>query len=124
MKQTVENYFGLLKIQVKFLKKLSLEVFDHLVCLHMISLLAILHCLIIKSKISLQNLLNTHLTERTHFIRLVMIKMPFCTSEQPERYKMWSCLKMFDALHYLLDNIFIRFRSKLYRQFCGYSNGY
>ena len=26
---------------------------------------------------------------------------------------------MCDALHYLLDNIFIRFRSKLYRQILG-----
>ena len=32
---------------------------------------------------------------------------------------MWSCQKMCDALHYLLDNIFIRFGSKLYRQFVG-----
>ena len=44
-----------------------------------------------------------------------MIKMPFFTSEQPKRYKLWSCQKMCDALHYLLDNIFIRFGSKLYR---------
>ena len=28
-------------------------------------------------------------------------------------YKLWSCRKMCDALHYLLDNIFIRFDSKL-----------
>ena len=47
MKEMVKNYFGLLKIQVKFLIDLSLEVFKHLVCLHMISLLSILHCLII-----------------------------------------------------------------------------
>ena len=37
------------------------------------------------------------------------------TYEQPKRYKLWSCQKMCDALHYLLDNIFIRFGSKLYR---------
>ena len=35
----------------------------------------------------------------------------FFTSEQPKRYKFWSCQKMCDALHYLLDNIFIRFVS-------------
>ena len=40
---------------------------------------------------------------------------PFFTSEQPKRYKLWSCQKMCDALHYLFDNIFIRFGSKLYR---------
>ena len=35
------------------------------------------------------------------------------TSEQLKRCKLWSCQKMCDALHYLLDNIFIRFGSKL-----------
>ena len=43
-------------------------------------------------------------------------KNAFFASEQPKRYKLWSCHKMCDALHYLLDNIFIRFGSKLYRQ--------
>ena len=44
-------------------------------------------------------------------------KNAFFTSEQPKRYKLWSCQKMCDALNYLLDNIFIiRFGSKLYRQ--------
>ena len=38
-------------------------------------------------------------------------KNAFFTSEQPKRYKLWSCQKMCDALHYLLDNIFIRFGS-------------
>ena len=41
-------------------------------------------------------------------------KNAFFTSEQPKRYKLWSSQKMCDALHYLLDNIFIRFGSKLY----------
>ena len=40
----------------------------------------------------------------------------FVTSEQPKRYKLWSCQKMCDALHYLLDNKFIRFGLKLYIQ--------
>ena len=35
---------------------------------------------------------------------------------QPKRYSLLSCHKMCDALHYVLDNIFIRFGSKLYRQ--------
>ena len=35
-------------------------------------------------------------------------KNVFFTSEQPKRYKLWSCQKMCDAPHYLLDNIFIR----------------
>ena len=39
LKEMVKIYFGLLKIQVKFLINCSLEVFEHLACLHMISLL-------------------------------------------------------------------------------------
>ena len=45
----------------------------------------------------------------------VMINCLF-TSEQPKRYKLWSCPKMCDTLHYILDNIFIRFCSNLYSQ--------
>ena len=47
----------------------------------------------------------------------------FFTSEQHRQYKLWSCQKMCDALHYLLDNIFIRFGSKLYRQIVGIPMG-
>ena len=43
-------------------------------------------------------------------------KNAFFTSEQPKLYKLGSCQKMCDALHYHLDNFFIRFGSKLYRQ--------
>ena len=32
-------------------------------------------------------------------------KNAFITSEQHKRYKLWLCQKMYDALHYLLDNI-------------------
>ena len=47
----------------------------------------------------------------------------FFTSEQPKRYKLWSCQKMCDALYYLLNNIFIRFGSTLYRQIVGIPMG-
>ena len=50
-------------------------------------------------------------------------KNAFFTSEQPKRYKLWSCQKICDALHYLLENIFIRFGSKLYRQIVGIPMG-
>ena len=53
----------------------------------------------------------TELIEQT-FIR----EGSLFTSEQPKRFKFWSCQKVCDALHYLLDNIFIRFGSKLSRQ--------
>ena len=50
-------------------------------------------------------------------------KNVFLTSEQPKRYKLWSCQKMRDAVHYLLDNTFIRVGSKLYRKIVGIPMG-
>ena len=50
-------------------------------------------------------------------------KNAFFTSEQPKRYKLWSCQKMCDALHHHLHNIFIRFWLKLYRQIVGIPMG-
>ena len=40
----------------------------------------------------------------------------FFTSEQPKIYNLESCQK---SRHYLLDNIFIRLGSELYRQIVG-----
>ena len=41
------------------------------------------------------------------------------TSEKPKQYRAWSCENVCDALTLLLDNIFIRFGTKLYRQVVG-----
>ena len=46
-----------------------------------------------------------------------MIKMPFLLMNNLNDIKCGQ--KMCDALHYLLDNIFIRFGLKLYRQIVG-----
>ena len=43
----------------------------------------------------------------------------FFTSEQHKLCHLWSYQKIYDVLHYLLDNIFIGFGSKLYRQIVG-----
>ena len=56
--------------------------------------------------------------------KLILPNGTVIPSEQPKRYKWWPCQKMCDALHYLLDNIFIGFGSNLYRQIVGISNGY
>ena len=73
---------------------------------------------LIKEKLT--ELIKETFNERAHLIWLVMIKkIPFFTSKQPKRFKLWSCQKICDALHYLIDNIFIRFASKLYRQIKG-----
>ena len=47
----------------------------------------------------------------------------FFTSEDTKRYKLWSCQIVCEALIYLLDNIYIRFGTKLYRQIVGIPMG-
>ena len=47
----------------------------------------------------------------------------FFTSEKPKKYHAWSCQNVYDALTFLLDNIFIRFDTKLYRQVVGIPMG-
>ena len=41
------------------------------------------------------------------------------TSDTVRNYILWSCQKECEALTFLLDNIYIRFGSKLYRQIIG-----
>ena len=53
----------------------------------------------------------------------VMTEMHFCTSEKPKKYHAWSCQNVCDALTFLLDNIFIQFGTKLYRQVVGIPMG-
>ena len=47
----------------------------------------------------------------------------FFTSDVYKNYNLWSCQKVCEALVYLLDNIFIRFGTKLYRQSIGIPMG-
>ena len=47
----------------------------------------------------------------------------FFTSSDQSRYTLWSCQIVCDALSYLLDNIYIRFGTKLYRQIAGIPMG-
>ena len=49
----------------------------------------------------------------------VMTEIHFFTSDEPRKYHAWSCQNVCDALTFLLDNIFIRFGTKLYRQVVG-----
>ena len=51
---------------------------------------------------------------------LIISKPP---GDNKDNCNLWSCQKMCDALHYFLDNIFIRFGSKLYRQIVGIPMG-
>ena len=47
----------------------------------------------------------------------------FFTSENPKNYHAWSSQNVCDALTFLMDNIFIRFGTKLYRQVVGIPMG-
>ena len=47
----------------------------------------------------------------------------FFTSEKPKKYHAWSCQNVCDAMTFLLDNIYIRFGTKLYRQVVGIPMG-
>ena len=47
----------------------------------------------------------------------------FFTSDAVGNYNLWSCQKVCEALTFLLDNIYIRFGSKLYRQIVGIPMG-
>ena len=53
---------------------------------------------------------------KIHFVLPVTIGKRFFTSTDHRGYTLWSCQNVYDALSYLLDNIYIRFGNKLYRQ--------
>ena len=47
----------------------------------------------------------------------------FTSADHYRRYHLWSCQNVCDALSFLLDNIYIRFGTKLYRQIVGIPMG-
>ena len=55
--------------------------------------------------------------------RLSNDRNAFFTSDAVRSYNLWSCQKVCEALTFLLDNICIRFGSKLYRQIVGIRMG-
>ena len=50
-------------------------------------------------------------------------RQAFFASGDTKRYKLWSCQNVCEALVYLLDNIYIRFGTGLYRQIVGVPMG-
>ena len=47
----------------------------------------------------------------------------FFTNDAVRNYNLWYCQKECEALTFLLDNIYFRFGSKLYRKTCRYFIG-
>ena len=89
------------------------------VCLLMIFLLFTLLYLIILLKINLLILLKEPSREKALFTLHVMTEMHFLLQKSLKKYHAWSCQNVCDALTLLLDNIFVRFGTKLYRQVVG-----
>ena len=81
----------------------------------MISLLSILHYLKILAKKKLTESIEQTFNRESSLYLACNEKRAFFTYAQPKVFKLWSCQKVCDTLHSLLDNIFIRFGSKLYR---------
>ena len=52
-----------------------------------------------------------------------MTEMQFLLQKNLKKYDAWSCQNVCDALTFLLDNIFIQFGTKLYRQVVGIPMG-
>ena len=52
-----------------------------------------------------------------------MVHQAFFTSEVHKKYTLWTCQKVCEALTFLLDNIYIRFGTKLFRQIVGIPMG-
>ena len=51
------------------------------------------------------------------------MRRTYTTSDAVRNYNLWFCQKVCEALTFLLDNIYIRFGSKLYRQIVGIPMG-
>ena len=84
---------------------------------------SILHYLIILSKKKITELIEQTFNREGSFYLACYEKRAFFTSEQPKIFNLWSCQKVCDALNYLLDNLSIKFGSKLYRQIVGIPMG-
>ena len=76
-----------------------------------------------EERASLIDLINrTFIRENTQYLACNG-ECAFFTSDVYNNHNLWSCQKVCDALVYLLDNIFIRFGTKLYRQTIGIPTG-
>ena len=123
MKEMVKIYFGLFNNSGEILNKLKSRGFlaSGLSTYDFSILYTTLPHNLIKEKLT-ELIEQTFNRERSLYLACNDENALF-TSEKPKRYKLWSCQKMCDALHYPLDNIFIRFGSKLCRQIVGIPMG-
>ena len=98
MRHPVKTYFGLLKIQVKFLINLKLEISMRPVCLLMIfsTLYTTLPHNLIKDKL-IDLIERTFQREGSPYLAC-NDRNAFLTSENSKKYHAWSCQNVCDAL--------------------------
>ena len=126
MKKTYEregiNYFWSIKNSTEILNKLKTKGFQaSTISTYDFSTLytTLPHNLIRNQLVDLIE--NTFRREEALYFACNEERAFFASEEQ--KYDLWSCQKVTDALIYLLDNIYIRFGSKLYRQNVGIPMG-
>lgn len=74
-------------------------------------------------KIKLKSLIHkTFAREKKSFLACNNFKA-FFTNESIDRYKMWTCPDVCDAIEFLIDNIFVRYGNSVYRQVVGIPMG-
>ena len=72
---------------------------------------------------NLFDLIESTFQEKALLTLHVMTEMHFLLQKKLKKYHAWSCQNVCDALTFLLDTIFIRFGTKLYRQVVGIPMG-
>ena len=101
LKEMVTIHFGLLNIQVKFLINWSRGFLASGLSTYDFSIIyTTLPYNLIKEKLT--KLIEQTFNRERSLYWACNDKNAFFTSEQPNRYNLWSCQKMSDGLHYLL----------------------
>ena len=95
----------------------------HPVCLHTVFQHYILPCPANLFKDKLVDLIERTFQREGSLYIACNDRNAFFTSDAVRNYNVWSCQKVCEALTFLLDNIYSRFGSELYRQIIGIPMG-
>ena len=118
MRDPIKNYFGLLKIhklKARDFNATSLSTHDFS------TFYTTLPHNLIKDK--LIDLIERTFQREGSLYLACNDRNAFLLQKKTKKYHAWSCQNVCDALTFLLDNIFIRFGTKLYRQVVGIPMG-